>query len=156
MDFTLSYEPTPSEVGRACHEGLMRQLKPFYVVLVLVLVAGGVICVLVGVISVGIGMLAAAVVVPLTGPLVIRRLVARRLGFLCVPTTVRVTGDGYEVRTEQHTTSMKWSMVDQVVTTPEFWLLYTNKLFTAYLPKAAFDDEQQAELEAFFAARQNA
>ncbi|MGH3390873.1 MAG: YcxB family protein [Actinomadura sp.] len=134
----------------------MRQLKPFYVALSVVLVAGGLVCLLVGVISVGIGMLAAAVVAPLTGPLVIRHLVARRLTYLCVPATVRVTGDGYEVRTEQHTTSMKWSMVNQVVTTPEFWLLYTNKLFMAFLPKAAFDDEQRAELEVFFAARQNA
>lgn len=67
-----------------------------------------------------------------------------------------MTSDGYEVRTEQHTTAMKWSMFSEVVATPEFWLFYTGKLLMAFLPKAAFDDEQRAELDAFLAVHQKA
>jgi YcxB-like protein len=155
LDFTVSYRPTPDEVGRALRSGLMRQLKLFYVALVVILVVCGLVCLQVGVVPVGIGMLVAAIVAPLTGPLAIRRLVARRLTYLCEPATVRVTSDGYEVRTDQHTTSVKWSMFSQVVTTPEFWLLYTNKLFAAFLPKAAFDEEQRAQLDVLFAERHN-
>lgn len=71
-------------------------------------------------------------------------------------TTLRVTSDGYECRTDQYTTTMRWSMFREIVTTQEFWLFFVNRQFAAFLPNNAFDSEQQAELGAFLAARQRA
>jgi hypothetical protein len=104
----------------------------------------------------GIGMLVAAVVAPFAATWSIRRIARRQLTYLCVPTTLQVTSDGYECRTDQYTTTVQWSMFRQVVTTPEFWLFFVNRQFAAFLPKRAFDSEQQVELGGFLAARQNA
>jgi hypothetical protein len=44
-------------------------------------------------------------------------------------------------------------MFSQVVSTPEFWLFFVNRQFTGFLPKRAFDSEQQSELGDLFTAR---
>jgi YcxB-like protein len=72
---------------------------------------------------------------------------------LCAPATVGVTEDGYEVRTELSTTTMRWAMFGRAESTPEFWLLYRDGLFLAFLPRAAFDEAQQAGIDNVLAAR---
>ncbi|MFJ2028141.1 YcxB family protein [Streptosporangium sp. NPDC087985] len=156
VDFTVRYEPTPDEVTRALQQGFKRQLKVTYLALPSVLIASGLICILVDAVGMGIGMLVGAVVFPLVLTRSIRRTAKRQLTYLCVPTTLRVTSDGYEYRTDQSTTTVRWSLFGRVVTTPEFWLFFVNKQCTGFLPRRAFDSEQQTELDGFFAARQNA
>ncbi|MFI9846431.1 YcxB family protein [Nonomuraea sp. NPDC051941] len=156
MDFTIRYEPAPDEVARALRQGLKRQLTAVYRFLPSVLVVAGLACIWADAVFVGVGMLVAAVVAPFAATLAIRRLAARQLAYMCVPTTIRVTSEGYECRTEQYSTTMQWSMFGQVVTTPEFWLFFVNRQLAAFLPKRAFNSEQQAELIDFLAARQNA
>ncbi|WP_425465646.1 YcxB family protein [Nonomuraea turkmeniaca] len=78
----------------------------------------------------------------------VRRMAKRQLTYLCVPTTLHITGDGYECHTEQVTTTLRWSFFSDVVTGPEFWLLFVNKQPAAFLPRRAFTPEQQADLDA--------
>ncbi|MEU8802124.1 YcxB family protein [Spirillospora sp. NPDC048819] len=156
MDITIQYEVSPDEVARALHRGLKRQLRTVYLVLPAVLVVAGAVCFLADAVIISVGMLVAAVAAPMAATWAIRRLARRQLTYLCVPTTVRVTGEGYETRTDQSTTMMKWSMFSRVETTPEFWLFFINRQIAAFLPKNAFDAEQQAELGGFLAARENA
>lgn len=156
MDITIQYELTPDEAARALHRGLRRQLRSVYVVLPAVLVVAGVVCILLDSVILGAGMLVAAVAAPMAGTWAVRRLARRQLAYLCVPTTVRVTGEGYETRTDQSATTMKWSMFSRVETTPEFWLLFIDRQIAAFLPKNAFDAEQQAEIGGFLAARESA
>ncbi|MEV4116239.1 YcxB family protein [Nonomuraea sp. NPDC049695] len=83
-------------------------------------------------------------------------LVVCGLAYLCVPTTLHLTGDGYTVQTDRSTATTQWAMFSGVTTTPEFWLFLVDKQFTGFLPRRAFTSEQQAELDAFFAARSSA
>ncbi|GAA0576276.1 YcxB family protein [Actinomadura livida] len=156
MDITLQYEATPEEVARALHLGLRRQLRGVYIVLPAVLVVAAAGCFLGGSAIMGAGMLIAAVAAPMAATRAVRRLAMKQLTYLCVPTTVHVTDDGYETRTDQSTTAMKWSMFSRVEATPEFWLLYINRQIAGFLPKNAFDAAQRAALDAFFAAREDA
>ncbi|MER6949431.1 YcxB family protein [Nonomuraea sp. NPDC000554] len=135
---------------------MKRQLKVSYLVLPVVLVVSGLVCILVDSIGLGVGMFAGAVVFPLALTWSIGRVARRQLTYLCVPTTIRVTGDGYECRTEQSTMTMRWSLFGRIVIGPEFWLFYVNKQCAAFLPRRAFDGEQQAELDAFLRSRQKA
>lgn len=153
MDITVRYEPTEDEVVRAFSQGLRRQLTAMYAVLVAVLVAGAAVMFATGNTAMGIGMLVASVLGPLAGNWWLRKRARRTLSFLCVPTTVRVTDDAYECRTEESTTTMRWTMFSNVISTQEFWLLFVNKQPAAFLPKAAFDGPQQAEIDGFLAAR---
>lgn len=43
VDFTGRYEPAPDEVARALHQGLRRQLKTLFGILIAVLVVAGVV-----------------------------------------------------------------------------------------------------------------
>ncbi|TMR93028.1 YcxB family protein [Nonomuraea basaltis] len=156
VDFTVRYEPAPDEVARALHQGLKRQLTAVYRTLPSVLVVAGIVCILADAVIMGAGMVVAAVAAPFAATRTLRRIARRQLTYMCMPTTIRVTSDGYECRADQYTTTMQWSMFRQIVTTPEFWLFFINKQFAAFLPKQAFDSAQQAELDAFFTARQNA
>ncbi|MGP4027884.1 YcxB family protein [Actinomadura sp. 3N407] len=156
MNITIKYEVSPDEVARALQLGIKRQLRAVYLVLPSVLVAAGIACFLIDAVILGIGMLVAAVAAPMAATRAVRRLATRQLTYLCVPTTVRVTDEGYESRTDQSTTMMKWSMFSRVETTPEFWLFFINRQIAAFLPKNAFDGEQQAELGGFLAAWENA
>ncbi|MFB4276455.1 YcxB family protein [Nonomuraea sp. MTCD27] len=152
MDFTVQYDPTPDEVVRAFEQGAKRQLRFFYRLLPSILVIAGVVCVLTGGRALGVGMFAGAVAFPFVLNWSIRRMSRRQVAYLCVPTTLHLTGDGYECRTEQITTTMRWSFFTEVVTGPEFWLLIVNKQPAAFLPRRAFTPEQQAELEAVLSA----
>ncbi|GAA3535521.1 hypothetical protein GCM10022419_013890 [Nonomuraea rosea] len=156
MDFTIRYEPAPDEVARALRQGLKRQLVMVYRILPSVLVVAGLACMWADSVFLGVGMLVAAVVAPFVATWMIRRIAARQLTYMCVPTTIRVTNDGYECRTDQYSTTMQWSMFGEVATTPEFWLFLVNRQPAAFLPKRAFNSEQQAELSAFLTARQDA
>lgn len=156
MDFTISYQPTPDEVARALVEGMQRQLRAFRLLLPAVLVVGGFGCLLVDALGLGIGMFVAAVVSPFVMTWSTRRIAKRQFAHLCVPTTLTFTSEGYEYRTAQSTVSMRWSLLGKVVTTPEFWLMFVNGLCTGFLPRRAFDSEQQAALDALFAERYNA
>ncbi|GGO62671.1 YcxB family protein [Nonomuraea cavernae] len=71
-------------------------------------------------------------------------------------TTLRVTDDGYECRTDQSTTTVKWSLFGRIVTGTEFWLFFAGRQFMGFLPRRAFSSEQQAELDDLLASRQNA
>jgi YcxB-like protein len=121
-----------------------------------ILVAAGLVLILTDAAIMGVGMFVAAVAAPLAATWALRRVARRQLTYLCVPTTLRVTGDGYECRTDEYTTTMRWSMFSRIVTTPEFWLFFANSQVVAFLPKRAFDRGQQAELGDFLTARQNA
>ncbi|MFF5205331.1 YcxB family protein [Streptosporangium sp. NPDC000396] len=121
-----------------------------------VLTASGLVLVLIGSLGMGVGMLVGAVVFPLALHWSLGQAARRQLAYLCVPTTLRVTGDGYECQTDQSTTTMRWSLIGRVVTTPEFWLFFVNKQCVGFLPRRAFDGEQQSQLDDFFATRQNA
>jgi len=156
VDFTVRYEPTSDEVARALHQGLKRQLTTVYRILPSVLVVAGLVCILADTVIMGVGMLVAAVVAPLPGAWAFRRTARRQHTYLCAPTTLRVTGDGYECRTDQYTTTMQWSMFTRVTTTAEFWLFFANGQLMAFLPKRAFDSEQQTTLGDFLTARQHA
>ncbi|WP_433466804.1 YcxB family protein [Spirillospora sp. CA-128828] len=155
MDITVEYQPTADEVVRAFSQGLRRQLAALYAVLVSVLVAGALVLFVTGNVTMAIALLVSSVLGPLAGNWWLRRRARTQLAFLCVPTTVRVTDDGYECRTDQSTTAMRWSMFSTVVTTPEFWLLFVNKQPAAFLPKSAFDARQQAEIDGFLTARKS-
>ncbi|MFB9679160.1 YcxB family protein [Streptosporangium vulgare] len=155
VDFTTTYEPTPDEVARALGQGVRQQLKIAYLVLPSVLIVSGLVCVLVDALYMGAVMLLVAVVFPLALTWSIRRTGRRRLTYLCVPTTLRLTDDGYEARSDHFTTTMQWSLFGRIVTGPEFWLFFVNKQFTGFLPRRALSGEQQAEFDDFLASRQN-
>ncbi|MQA98595.1 MAG: hypothetical protein GEV11_29910 [Streptosporangiales bacterium] len=152
MDFTVSYRPSPDEVARALSHGVFRQLRTFRIVLMAVLAAGGVICLLAGAMSMGIARFAGVVVVPLVLPWAVRRAARSQGAYLCVPTTLHVTDDGYECLAEQYNLSLRWSVLDRIETTPEFWLFFTGGRLTAFLPRRAFDAAQGAALDARLAA----
>lgn len=156
MDFTVRYEPTPGEVVRALEQGAKQQYKITLLTLPSVLIVLGLASILIGSPYAGVVMLVGAVVLPLVLMWSIRRIGRRQLSYLCVPTTLRVTGDGYESRTEQATNMIRWSLFGRIVTGPEFWLFFVNRQFTGFLPRRAFSGEQQAEFDDFLAARQNA
>lgn len=153
MDITVSYEPTPDEVVRAFARGLRRQLTALYAVLVSALLVGAAVFFLTGETKLGIALLVSSVLAPLAGNWWLRKRARQQLAFLCVPTTLRVTDDGYEARTDQSTTMMRWAMLSDVTATPEFWLLFVNKQPAAFLPKNAFDADQRAEIDGFLTAR---
>ncbi|NUW46345.1 YcxB family protein [Nonomuraea rhodomycinica] len=153
MDFTIDYTPTQDEVARAFGQGLRRQLSALRVALPAILVLAGAACAVMGGIGLAVGMFAGAVAFPVALTWAIRRAARRQLAYLCVPTTLRVTGQGYECRTDQYTTTLNWSMFGNIVTTPEFWLFFIGKQCAAFLPRRAFDSDQQAALDALFAAR---
>lgn len=155
MDFTVEYGPTPDEVARALQQGSKQQLKVAYVVLPSVLSVSGLVCILVDAVGMGVGMLVGAVTFPFVMVWSLRRIAKRQLTHLCVPTVLRMTDDGYEYRTDQTTTTMRWSLFGRVVTGPEFWLFFVNRQCVAFLPRRAFNSEQQAEFDRFLASRQN-
>ncbi|WP_433436118.1 YcxB family protein [Nonomuraea sp. CA-141351] len=156
VDFTVRYEPTPDEVARALGQGVRQQLKIAYRALPVVLVVSGLVCILLDATSIGIGMLIGAVVFPLVLTWSIRRTGKRQLAYLCVPTTLRITDEGYEFRTDQSTTTVQWSLFGRIVTGTEFWLFFVGRQFMGFLPRRAFSSEQQAELDGLLASRQRA
>lgn len=156
MDITVRYQPSRDEVVRAFSQGLRRQLTAVYAVLVAVLVAGAAVMFVTGDTVMGIALLVATVAAPLAGQWWLRKRARQQLAFLCVPTTVRVTDDGYECRTDESTTTMRWTMFSDVMATPEFWLLFVSKQPAAFLPKGAFTPAQQTEIAGFLAAREPA
>ncbi|TMQ93676.1 YcxB family protein [Actinomadura soli] len=149
---TVSYEPAPDEVARAFFLGLRRQLAVTYTVVVAFLIGATIFCFSVGKPWVGSALLVSTVAAPLGSAWWLRRRLRTMLAHLCVPTTMRLTADGYECRTDQSTTAMRWSMFSGIVTTGEFWLLFLNRQPAAFLPKSAFDAEQQARIAGFLAA----
>ncbi|MCF6473745.1 YcxB family protein [Nonomuraea sp. MG754425] len=151
MNFSVDYEPTPDEVARAMEQALKHQLRVVIWLFPTVLAVLGAIFLLLDVIGVGSGLLVAAVVVPFVMGWSLRRSVRKQLSHLCVPTTISVTDDGYESRSEQLTTSMRWSLFSKVVNTPEFWLFYVNNQTTGFLPRRAFSPEQQSQLDTVLA-----
>lgn len=153
MDITIRYEPAPDEVARAFQRGLRSQLNAIYAVVASVLVAGAAVCFAVGDAGLAIALLVGSVLGPLAGSFWLRRRVRHQFAFLCVPTTVRITDDGYECHTDTSTTMMRWSMFSKVMTTEEFWLLYQSKYPAAFLPKGAFDAAQQSEIDGLLSAR---
>ncbi len=156
VDFTVRYEPTPDEVARAFVQGVRQQLKIAYLVLPSVLIVSGLVCVLVEATYVGVAMLVGALVFPLALAGSIRRTGKRQLAYLCVPTTLRVTDDGYECRTDKSTIMLQWTLFGRIVTGSEFWLFFVGRQFTGFLPRRAFNSEQQAQLDGLLASRRNA
>lgn len=149
----MQYQLRPDEVTRAFRQGLRHQIRLVSVGLPMVLVAGAAVCALLGAVAATVGLAAGAVAAPIAAVWAYRRLFGRMAALLCVPATVRVTEDGYEVRTELSTATMRWAMFSRVESTRELWLLYRNRLFVAFLPRAAFDDAQQAGIDNVLAAR---
>ncbi|MBE1564504.1 YcxB family protein [Nonomuraea africana] len=143
-------------MARALGQAVKRQLKGVTIAFPAVLVVAGLVCVLVDAVFMGIGLFTGAIVFPLLLTWMIRASAKRQLAYLCVPTTLRVTTDAYEYRTEHSNTTMRWSMFGDIVVGPEFWLFYVKKQCVGFLPRSAFDSDQRAELDAFIAARQRA
>ncbi|MFC4063040.1 YcxB family protein [Planomonospora corallina] len=142
-------------MARALGQGARQQLKIHYLVSSSILIASGLVCILVDAPYMGTVLLVAAVVSPLLVTWSLRRTGRRQLTYLCVPTILRMTDDGYEARTDQSTTTMRWSLFGRIVAGPEFWLFFVNKQFTGFLPRRAFSTEQQAEFDGFLAAREH-
>ncbi|MFG1947369.1 YcxB family protein [Nonomuraea sp. NPDC048826] len=153
VDITVTYEPTPDEVARALDQGVRHQLRVMVVVASSFLVVAGLVCLLLGGTGAGVALLAGAAVFPLAMTWSIRRTGRRQFAHLCVPTTLRLTDDGYEAETEASLMRMRWATFGRIVTGPEFWLFYVNKQFTGFLPRRAFTGDQQAEFDRFVAAR---
>ncbi|SEG80107.1 YcxB-like protein [Nonomuraea solani] len=154
MDFTVDYRPTPDEVMRAFEQALKRRLKVFLWLLPTLPAALGIISLLLSTSSaVGIGLLVTAALTPFVATWSLRRTARPQIDHLCVPGTLHMTDDHYEWRTEQVTTTMRWSLFDEIVTGPEFWLLFIKRQPAAFLPRRAFSPEQQAELDARLSAR---
>ncbi|MBB6347044.1 YcxB family protein [Nonomuraea muscovyensis] len=153
VDITVRYELSPDEVARALQQGLNRQLRTLFVALPAAFTVSGAGCLLAGATGLGAGLLAGAVVFPFALMWSARRMARRQLAYLCVPTTLRVTDDGYECATDQSTTTVRWSMFARIVGTPEFWLFFIGRQWTGFLPRRAFDGEQQDALDRFFAGR---
>ncbi|GAA4913635.1 hypothetical protein HD597_010506 [Nonomuraea thailandensis] len=155
MDFTVEYEPSPGEVVRALEQALKHQLKALIWLFPAFLVVFGAVFLLLGNIGIGLGMLVAAIVVPFVIPWSLRRAARKQVPFICVPTTLHVTDEGYESRSEKLTTQARWSLFSRVVVTPEFWLFFANKQATGFLPRKAFTPAQQAQLDARLAPLTN-
>ncbi|MGH3241092.1 MAG: YcxB family protein [Spirillospora sp.] len=148
---TVSYEPAPDEAARAFFLGLRRQLAVTYAAVVVFLVGGTIACFAAGMAWLGVALLVSTAAAPFGSAWWLRRRLRKMLAHLCVPTTIRLTADGYEYQTEKSATVMRWSMFSNVLTTPDFWLLYLNRQPAAFLPKSAFDAEQQAQITGFLA-----
>ncbi|MBN6058421.1 YcxB family protein, partial [Nonomuraea sp. RK-328] len=153
---TIEYTPAPDEVMRALGEGIKRQLRTLRVAFPAILAVVGAACGVLGDIGLAAGLLAGAVAFPAALTWAIRRTARRQLAYLCVPTTLRLTSEGYECRTDQYTTTINWSMFGNIVTTSEFWLFFVGKQCAAFLPRRAFDADQQDALDTFFTARRSA
>lgn len=156
VDFTVRYEPSPDEVARALDQGLTRQLRTLYVALPVALAGAGVACLLAGAVGLGVGLMVGAVAFPPALKWTARRMARRQLAYICVPTTLRVADDGYACVTDQSTTTVQWSMFTRIDGTPEFWLFFIGNQWSGFLPRRAFDGEQQAALDGLFAAREPA
>lgn len=153
MDITVSCQLTPDEVTRAYVTGLGPQLRIVKIGLPVALVGAAAVFFARGNVIAGAIVAVAAVVVPLVFFGVFRRSLTRQLEHLSQPSTVRVTDDGYEQRAETYATEIRWSMFDRVATRAEFWQFYAGKRYLAFLPRRIFDEAQQAEFDAFLAAR---
>jgi len=147
VDFTVEYRPSPDEVTRAFRRGLRHQIRLVSWGLPAVLLAAAAVCMSLGAVASGVSLAAGAVAAPIASRWAYRRLFRRMADLLSVPATLRVTGDGYEVRTELSTATTRWAMFGRVESTPEFWLFYRNRFFVAFLPRAAFDEAQQARID---------
>jgi hypothetical protein len=73
--------------------------------------------------------------------------VKMQAGRLCVPCTVRINDEGYELQRAQDFHRFQWPMFQRIITTEEFWLLYLNKWSAVIVPRRAFDAGQQAEID---------
>ena len=149
----MEYRLSPAEVTRAFKRGMRRQIRLVRWGMPAILLAGAAICASVHVVAASAGLAAGAVAAPIAAAWAYRRLFSRMAALLCAPATVRVTGDEYEVRTELSTVTVRWAMFGRVESTPEFWLLYRGRSFAAFLPRAAFDDAQQAGIDSIIASR---
>lgn len=148
MDITVTYQLTPDEGARAVGLNLRRRLIPARVVVPALLVLLGFFGVLLEAVSVGVGlgMFAAAAIFPVVLTWNLKRNLRRSVAHLCEPLTIRVTDDGYECAAATFTQSMRWAKFDRVERTKEFWLFYRENEFVAFLPLAAFDETQRAEV----------
>ncbi|MEV1173761.1 YcxB family protein [Nonomuraea sp. NPDC049784] len=151
MDIKASCELTPDEVIRAFKAGSKRRLLFMYLALPLVLTVWGFASFLFDDPALGVGLIAGAIAFPLVLRFLVRRNITRQLKHFCLPSTIRVTDDGYEHHTDQYNTTMRWSMFERTITGPEFWLFYVNKQCVAFLPRRAFDATQQAEIDKLLA-----
>ncbi|MFI0409890.1 YcxB family protein [Actinomadura sp. 3N508] len=154
--FTVGYEPTPDEAVRVFARGLRGQLMVTYVALVVLLTGGAGLCFYVGKTWLGIALLISAVAAPIAADWAVRQRLREALAHMCVPTTMRLTADEYESRTEQATIKYRWSMFSKVVNTKDYWMLYVDGQPAAFLPKGAFDAGQLAQIEGFLATREQA
>jgi YcxB-like protein len=153
VNFTVEYQPSQDELARALQQGIRRQFKVLVPAAMAVLAGCGLLMLAIGYMGLGLGMLVAALVFPLVMTWSVRRTGSRRLAYLCVPTTFTMTGDGYETRTADSATTIRWSMFSQVIPTQEFWLFFIGKQFAGFLPRRAFTPGQQAELDTLFATK---
>lgn len=149
----MEYQLSPGEVTRAFKRGLRRGIRLLRWGMPAFLLAAAAICASVGAYAATAGMTAGAIAGPIAGAWAYRRLFRRMAVLLRAPATLRVTGDGYEVRTELSTVALQWAIFGRVESTPEFWLFYRGRLFAAFLPRAAFDDAQQAAIDNIVASR---
>ncbi|MFI0483909.1 YcxB family protein [Actinomadura sp. 9N215] len=153
---TVSYEPTPDEAARAYCHGLNEQLAGPYALKALFLIGAAVFCFSVEYPWLGAAMLVLAVAVPLGSAWSLRLRLRKLAVYMCVPTTMRLTADGCEYRTDLTTSTTSWSLFSEIKSTREFWLFYLGGHPATFIPKSAFDAEQQAQVNGFFAARAHA
>ncbi|GAA1247086.1 hypothetical protein GCM10009665_42590 [Kitasatospora nipponensis] len=69
------------------------------------------------------------------------------------PWAVRITEQGFHLRTPKSSAEVSWSAYREVTERAGFWYLHQTNRTLALLPQHAFDDSQRAELAAFFGTR---
>jgi hypothetical protein len=69
------------------------------------------------------------------------------------PWTVRLTDQRYSLKTAASNADVDWSVYREANDRRGFWYLRQTNGATAFFPKRAFDETEQAELAEFFARR---
>ncbi|MFI0409889.1 YcxB family protein [Actinomadura sp. 3N508] len=153
---TVSYEPTPDEALRAHFYGLKEGLLSTYIVVAGALVIAAFYCFYIERPEAVVVTLALAVAVPIAAISSARGNLRSATAHMCVPTTLRLTADGLECRTDRFTITMLWSAYSNVENAREFWVLYVGGFPSGFILKRAYNAEQLAQIEGLLAPYEQA
>jgi hypothetical protein len=145
MDVAASFELTRDELRRA-NKAVAGGLWAMMWRAVVFFTVGG-IAFLFGVPVLGVLFLLAAFAIAFVTVRAPRIAVKTQADRLCVPCTIRINDEGYELQRAQDFHRYQWSMFQRIQTTEEFWLLYLNKRSAVIVPRRAFEARQQAEID---------
>ncbi|TDB87867.1 YcxB family protein [Actinomadura sp. KC216] len=153
---TVSVEPTPDEAVRALFHGLKQGLTRTYTMVAGALIVAAIYCFSSGQTGAGIVVLVLAAAFPIAGVRSARVNLRKVAAHMCVPTTLRLTANGCEWRTDTFTTTMVWSAFSNIENTQKFWVCYMSGFPAEFILKRAYDAEQLAQIEGFLAPYEQA